>query len=180
VTAYNLPRGNDNATITVPVPPWRLRWLMSQLDAAGIPFDLDAAGNLTTMEAGQPIIDQVLGYQSQRPQFGAERGGFDLLSRRPGNRSTATDALGFVLALGVVYAVVTQSARMAAWAGGLGLNPDTTRAAAIIVAGLVVTLLISERVIGPRDRRRWLFVAGMMGLFVAAAWWFACKAWGIL
>jgi hypothetical protein len=179
-TAYNLPRGAsaaDNTTITVPVPPQRLRWLMSQLDAAGIPFDLDAGGNVTTLEAAQPIIDQVLGHQS-RAQFGG--GGFDLLSRQPQNRSFATDAIGFALALLAVWGVISQSARVAEWAAAAGLNPDTTRGVAISAAGLVVTLLISEIVIGRGDSRRWLFVLGMLGLFVAATWWFVAHGMGVL
>jgi hypothetical protein len=174
-----LPQADDSPVIEMSVPPNRVRWLCSQLDAAGLPYEMDAAGNLRTLDAAQPIIDQVLGYQSPRPgQFGG--GGLDLLRRQPQNRSRATDAAGFVGSLLVVGTIVVQSSRVAAWAGDMGLNPDVTRGWVILVAGLAVTYFVSEIVIGRGDSRRWLFVLGMLGLFVAAAWWFLAHGMGVL
>jgi hypothetical protein len=66
---------DDMALITVPVPPQRLGWLYSQLDASGIPYQDDGRGNVTTLEMAQPIVDQVLGYQAQRPGSSVSIGG---------------------------------------------------------------------------------------------------------
>jgi hypothetical protein len=145
----------DNPTITVPVPPPRLRWLESQLEAAGIPFDVDAAGNLTTLEVAQPIIDMVLGYQPKIPKGKYNRMPFDVR------------VLGFFASLVVVIAIALESVAVMPLAVGLGIDPFIARGAAILLAGLVVTLLFSEGLL--RDSRRWLFVLGMMGLFLAAA-----------
>lgn len=168
------PRGRsaaDNQTITVPVPPQRLRWLCSELDANGIPYRLDADplgnSNLTTLDAAQPIIDHVLGYQP------ANRGlsKFDLAARQPGHRSRLTDSLGLIIALGLVGLVVAQSGHIT--------GDPTTRAMLIGVVGLGVTFLISELVLG-NDPRRWLFVLGMMGLFGTAVFYFVMRAMGVL
>jgi hypothetical protein len=145
----------DNPTITVPVPPQRLWWMKSQLEAAGIPFDVDAAGNLTTLEVAQPIIDMVLGYQPKIPRGNYNRMPMDVR------------VLGFFASLVVVVAVAVESVAVAPLAAGLGINPNIGRAVAIIVAGAIVTLLFSEGLL--RDGRRHLFILGMMGLFLAAA-----------
>lgn len=167
--ANPLPRGRataDNATITVTVPPNRVRWLLSQLDADGIPYEFDGA-TLTTMDAAQPIVDQVLGHQPA--SHGLSR--FDLLSRQRQNRSRFMDSLGFALALLIVGVVIVQS-------GHITTDP-TARAVIVGGGGLAVTLLISEMLLGS-DPRRWLFILGMSGLFGTAAFYFAMQAMGVL
>jgi hypothetical protein len=61
-------RRNNDDMITVAVPPQRMRWLYSQLDASGIPYQDDGRGNVTTLEMAQPIIEQVLGYEAKQPR----------------------------------------------------------------------------------------------------------------
>lgn len=144
---------------------WPLR---QRLEEERIPYELRGQ-TLITYKAAQPLIDAALPPRGLTP--------FDLLRRQQGHRSKASDTIGFVLALAIVIAIVTQSGPVLA---ALGIASHAARAGLILAAGLAATLLISELVIGPRDPRRGQFVAGMSGLFVAAAWFFACKAWGIL
>ncbi len=160
--ASNLP--THNATITVVLPPWLASQAAQALQAERIPYDLAPNGAITTLEAAAPIIEMIQArHQPQRQQ----RPGLDLLSRQPANRSLATDAIGFAGALTVVYGVVSQSARIA---------DPTARGVAILIAGILITLLISELVL--RDRRRGLFIVGMIGLFTAAAMWFVLHGMG--
>lgn len=162
----------DNPTITVQLPPW-LAWQAARaLAAAGIPHDQAPDGTITTMEAGQAVIDDVLARHGQARQF-------DPLRRQRANRSLPTDALGFALALAVVGLVIWQSAPVAAVAASVGLDPDLARGAAIAVAGLGGTMLISEGLLGG-DGRRWLFVVGMCGLFGTAAFYFIMRSLGVL
>ena len=166
--------------LAVQVQPQRLGWLLRELEAAGLPYEVQRAGtayHVYTSEAARPVAEKVVNYTPQ--QQWARRGGLDLLSRQPQNRSRGMDAAGFVLALLVVAVIVTQAGAFLPLVAGLGLAGDMGRGVLVLVSGLAVTLGISELVIGP-DPRRWLFVLGMMGLFGTAAVWFIAKGMGVL
>lgn len=165
--------------LAVQVQPQRVGWLVRELEAAGLPYEVKRAGGayqVYTSEAARPLAQKVVNYTPQR-NWG--RGGFDLLCRQPQNRRRSTDAMGFVLALMVVGIVITQAGAFLPLVAGLGLTGNMGRAVLVLVVGLSVTLGISELVIGP-DPRRWLFILGMMGLFAAAATWFIGKGMGVL
>lgn len=152
--------------IAFDVQPWHAGTLTARLDGERIPYDL-RGNTLITYKAAEALISEVV------PQRGLSR--WDLLSRQQGNRRTVTDAIGFILSLSAVVAILTQSGP---WSARLGLG-DMGRAVLILVVGLVVTLFVSEMIIGARDPRRWMFVSGMMGLFIAGAMWFIGKSMGV-
>ncbi len=166
--------------LAVTVQPQRLGWLLRELNAAGLPYEVQRAGGayqVYTAEAARPVAEKVVNYTPQ-PRT-PRRGGLDLLCRQPQNRRRSSDAMGFVLALLVVGIVITQAGAFLPLVAGLGLAGDMGRGVLVLVSGLAVTLGISELVIGP-DPRRWLFILGMMGLFGTAAVWFIAKGMGIL
>lgn len=151
--------------ITVLVPPQRLGWLRSAMDGAGIPYriDRDQAGqyNIETYQMAAPIIEQVIGHKPKAVNP------FPMDVR----------VIGFIASLVLVVAVFVQSANVEPIALDAGVNPLVVRAAMILVIGAVVTVFISEGLL--RDSRRWLFVLGMMGLFLAAALWFGLIGLGM-
>lgn len=68
----------DDTLITVQCPPQRLRWLAAELQRAGIPYDVQRAGDayhVHTLEAAAPVVESVLGYeaQPQRPPSWLDR-----------------------------------------------------------------------------------------------------------
>lgn len=165
-------RWDPSEMMAIQVQP-RLQGQMSALlDQHSIPYQWRGDVIVTYQSAG-PLIDQVVG-----PQPGLAS--LDLLRRQVGHRSRVTDTIGFVLALTAVAVVVTQSSRVGSAAGAIGIDPDTAHGVTILVAGAVGTWLISTMIIGPRDPRRWLFVLGMIGLFVAAAAWYVAHGMGVL
>lgn len=164
--------------LTVIVSGRRLGWLVRELNALGLPYEVQRSGGgyqVYTSEAARPVAEKVVNYTPQP----VRRGGLDLLCRQPQNRRRSTDAMGFALALMVVGIVVTQAGSFLPLVAGLGLGGDMGRGALVLVIGLAVTLGISELVIGP-DPRRWLFILGMMGLFGTAAVWFVARGMGVL
>lgn len=54
------------------IQPFRLRWFMHELKAAGIPFDVDKAGGQYKVRIADPqgidTYNRVYGYKRQRPQ----------------------------------------------------------------------------------------------------------------
>jgi hypothetical protein len=87
------------------------------------------------------------------------------------------DTFGFVLVLGVMAGVVWASGAVVEPALAMGLNPDLTRAAAILLGGLVAIRLMLALVGG--DPRRWMLAVGMALGLLAAVTWFAAVGVGL-
>ena len=168
-------RNNNNdemALITVPVPPQRLRWLASEMDASGIPYRIQQDRktqeySVQTYQVAQPILQKVL----------AVTEGWDVFDRKPEHRSTSSDAMGFTLAFVTVGGIVIWSSQVADWASGAGIDGDLARGVAILVAGWTVTLVWSELFLH-HDKRRHIFRTPMLTLFACAAMWFILTGCG--
>jgi len=164
---------SDNPLIEIPLSPWLAWQAARELQRAGIPYEQLPDGTIRTLEAGQPILDMIMAQHGQQRAGGLA--GLDLLRRSQQNRRRAADAVGFALSLAAVGWILTQSG---GWSDRLGLG-GVGRGAVILIAGLVLTLFVSEIVIGARDPRRRLFVVGMMGLFAVGAMWFIGRGMGV-
>lgn len=154
----------ENTVITVACPPQRLRWLVSELSAAGVPFDVQKAGSeyhVQTLQSATPVVNGVLGSKPKRA-----------VNPFP----TDIRVIGFIVSLGLVVVTFMQSAGVEPVALEAGVNPLIARGVVVLVVGVVVTLAMSEGLL--RDSRRWLFILGMMGLFLAAALWFGLQGAG--
>lgn len=161
-----------DTVIVVRVPPQRLRWLAAELRAAGVPFHVEQAGreyHVQTCARAAPQLHKVL---DPKP------GGWDPLRRQRGNRSRITDALGFLLTLGVMAGVVWLSGGMVGPALALGLNPDLLRAGAILLGGLLATGGMVA--MAGNDPRRWLLALGMGAGLGAALVWYVGRGMGVL
>jgi hypothetical protein len=153
--------------ITVPVPPWQMWQVTQALDAQRIPYQVQG-NQLVTLPVAQPIIDMIVGSQAQRGQSG----GWDPMCRIPTNRNRGMDTFGFLLTLGVMAGVVWASGKIAGPALAVGLNPDLTQAAAILLGGLVAIRLMMMLV--GNDPRRWMLAVGMfIGLLAPITWYVA-------
>jgi hypothetical protein len=159
-------------TIVVRVPPQRLRWLAAELRSAGLPFEVERAGDgsyhVQTMRVAAPQLRKVL---DPAPS------GWDPLCRRKENRSLGMDTFGFVLVLSVMAGVVWLSGGIVGPALAMGLNPDLMRAAAIMLGGLVAIRMMLMLV--GNDPRRWMLAVGMALGLLAAVTWFAAVGVGL-
>lgn len=166
-------QNDDMALITVPVPPQRLRWLASEMDASGIPYRIQQdprsqAYNVQTYQMAQPILEQVLGAVA----------GWDLLARQPRSRSRGTDALGFGLTTSLMGFTVYAAVQIGAAAAAAGLPGDAASFTAVLVLGLVLTAVLN--IVTHSDPRRWLLVLGVWLGLAAAMLWFGSRAMGVL
>ncbi len=154
--------------ITVAVPPQRLGWLCSQLDANRIPYQEDGRGNVTTLEAAQPIVDQVLGYEAHsRPQQ-RRRGGLDALT------ATLCHILLVVLGLILLWLGMWE-AFLFAMAGELFWRFLDVRQEQAFRRAEAVGYDMS------RDRRGdVLFNLGIAAVLAYCIWFFGSKAMGVL
>jgi hypothetical protein len=164
---------DDMALITVPVPPQRLRWLASELDASGIPYRIQQdrqtqAYSVQTHQVAQPILQQVLGTTER----------WDVFDRKPENRDKLGDAMGFFISLVALGTIVNQSGAIAEMAAGAGINGDVARGVAILAAGVTITLVWSELFMH-HDRRRGMFRDSMIALFLVAGAWFILTGMGL-
>jgi hypothetical protein len=164
---------DDMALITVPVPPQRLRWLASEMDASGIPYRIQQdrqtqAYSVETYQMAQPILQRVLATTEQ----------WDVFDRKPENRSRIGDAMGFFISLVALGTIVNQSGMIADMAAGAGINGDVARGAAILAVGVTVTMVWSE-VFMHHDKRRGIFRESMIALFVVAGMWFILSGMGM-
>jgi hypothetical protein len=147
--------------IVVRVPPQRLRWLAAELRSAGLPFEVERAGDayhVQTSRTAAPTLRKVLDSPAQsgwKPRSGAS-------------------LVRLIVGLGGVVA--------AAWLGlqvfggmaaaGLGVNPSFLRAGAILLVGVVGTFSIAAWIGKPpggMPDTRWQLVLGLLGLFISAA-----------
>lgn len=168
----------DQEIVITPIPAQRLGWVRRELEQAGAGHYVErtsAGYNVHTYTNGAPIAQRVAGYTPQS----SDGGGWDLMRRQRANRSRTTDALGFVFSLGLVGAVLYAAGAMADVLSSAGIDPDAAQALIVPALGMAVTLVVSELVIGASDNRRWMFIAGMGGLFLAAAMWFGGNAAGL-
>ncbi len=167
-------RNNDDdmALITVPVPPQRLRWLASEMDASGVPYRIqqDQAGqyNIQTFQMAQPILQRVLGMTEK----------WDVFDRKPEHRNTGSDAMFAFVTFAALGTIIMQSSMVADWATGAGLNGDFARGVAIIVVGWTLTLVCSELFLH-HDKRRHMFRGPLLTLFACAGMWFILTGCGM-
>ena len=154
----------QDVVITARVPGQRLGWLKRELDAAGLPYQVERVGDgyhVHTLEAATPTITKVVNHKPKRGK----------VNYMPKD----VRIIGFVASLILVFVVWAGSAKAEPLAAAAGFDPNIMRGAAILVVGIVVTLAMSELAL--RDERRGLFIVAMCGLFLAvAAWYFGMGA----
>jgi hypothetical protein len=104
--------------VTAAVPGQRLGWLKSELDAAGLPYKVERAGDgyhVHTHVQAAPVVDGVLGYKAKGPRK------LPLLQRI---KAIAQKLIYFVQDL-IVYAVIVAALLVGVRIYGLGdLDPS--------------------------------------------------------
>jgi hypothetical protein len=116
--------------ITVAVPGQRLGWLKRELEKAGIPYEVQRAGDgyeLRTLEQAQPTVSKVLDYQAVPGGTGK------------GNMGAIKAAIFLVAAVTVVYgAAYTSGATDLNMMDLLGMGSGVQRGVGFFIAALFV------------------------------------------
>lgn len=147
----------ETAAITAAVPGQRLGWLKRELDAAGVPYQVERAGNgyNVRMDArGAPVADGVLGYQAhgrppRKPSWLTRLKGFSQKQIYFVQEMVVFFAVLSVLLGGVYFfglGNLPQAFSLLYSNGGTGNAIFVIRAVALLVIALVVLLVLNKTV----------------------------------